>query len=1200
MWQSLWQRLFRARLSGTVKRPSPRPRRTVLRLEYLEDRLTPSNDFTATISGTTLTVTESQGFNITIANSGTFQEFTITSSSGETATTTSPVRAITVNLGASSSSSSASPQLLTLAGTASAEITLPGGLTITGSTGNKEISADQVYLPGSAALNITLSGTGTEDTTFTDSNIGGAATVSHTGTGNTTFTITTSSSNATETNNWGSLSITNGTGSDVNTIQDTDFSGSVTINNGAGATGDTSQFGGSHNVFSALNNNGLLSITGGLSISTTSGQSDSEVYDYNVQGGVNINAGAGITGQTQANFIGLENNQTTSGSGLPDIGGNTVLSGTAVAGLSSGLTVDVGGSTGNDFPIALHGNLTIDATGSGAANVTLNDISAASSSTTAINLGTTTASTTSTSNDIVNVYGDQATATFGTLNVTSFASGTNTVNLQTQDGTLYIAGSSTITFNAGTDKVNVGSDANTGVIQTVGAFGVSTAHGDTANITTVAQDGDFGGLNFQMYNGNATTTFTDDNVSGAATVDHTGTTGTTNFTIGVNSTYNTNLLNNWNSLSITNGTASDTNSITDTDFGGNVAIVNGTTTTNNTGGFGGSQTSFSAAKNQGLLTVSGSLSIATSGGPSNTQVYDYNVHGGLDINAGNGITGGPANFIGIENKQTVAGSGMPVIGGSSTISGGGPAGTGLTIEIGTNGSSDYPIALHGNLAIDAGSATGSAAQAFPVSITLDDINGISGTTDSISLGSNTSGDVVNIFGDKTTATLGSLTLTSAATGANTINLQTQQGTLDFAGTGGTSGEAMFSFSNGIDSVNVGSDAEKGIVQTAGNFGVGGAASSITTTAANSTFGGLNFDFTGTATAIPTTTFTDVNVTGPATVTQNGTTSFTVATSGSNTNALNTWDNLTITGGTGSDNTSITDTDFTGNVTINTGAGATNDTAQFGGSHTVLSAANNKGLLTIDGNLSISTTSGQSDSEVYDYNVHGSVSITTGAGIKNQADPNLVGIEDHQTNKGSGVPVIGGSVTINGTTVAASTASAGPNLAIDLGTDGSSSGDFPLDILGSLTITAAGTGAATIDANDLNVANGTTTITLNSTTSNDQVSIQGQSVTSVYDNLTITSNATGDNTFALQDAKGTMQVTGVAKVTLGPGNDTLDLAADSGNPNGFSGATLEFFGTTASTFNGGGGTNQLFGSGAVGNTLFFTTKPTVENFGGASL
>ncbi len=536
MWKALWYRLVARRAPAAVKHPI---RRAVLRLERLEDRLTPS-DLTGSIKGTTLTLNESgSNDSITITNAGSFQMFSVTSSGGTNYTTPTPVTKIVLNL-------SGSGNTVTLDGTTNnGVISLSGGLTITGGSGNT-ISADEVYLPGSAALNISLGGGAADNTTFTDCNVGGAATIHNTGSGDTSFTITTSSNNKAAYNSWGSLSITNGSGTDNNTIQDTDFAHGVNISNGAG---------GSSTVFSAHNSKGLLSVGGNLSISTTSGQSDSEVYDYNVQGGVNINAGTGGSG---ASIIGLESKQTNAL--LPAIGGSTSLSG----GGSGGLSVDVGGTVGNDYPIVLHGNLAIATSGTGADNITLNDITAVVSSLTSINLGS------ASNGDTVNIYGDQATATLGSLSITAAGNGTNTFNLQTQKGTLYVAGSAMFSFNGGTQNVNVGNTQNSGIVQTTGNFGVG---GSPTSVTTIAQDDVFGGLNFAMVNGTANTTFTDDTVTGAAVVNHTGS-GNTSLTINVSSS-NANLLNNWNSLSITNGTGQDINSITDTDFGGNVSINNG-------------------------------------------------------------------------------------------------------------------------------------------------------------------------------------------------------------------------------------------------------------------------------------------------------------------------------------------------------------------------------------------------------------------------------------------------------------------------------------------------------------------------------------------------------------------------------------------------------------------------------------------------
>src|SRR5262249_25516973 len=155
-----------------------------------------------------------------------FQKFTISTTAGNTinnnftsVTTPIAITAIVVNLGAGADS-------LIFDGSAG-NINLPGGLTITGTTGDKTIAAQNLYLLNKSALRITMAGNGALTTSFTDVDVTGNATLSHVGTGNTSFTLTTSSSNAAALNNWGGLSITNGIGADTNTINDTNFAGSV-------------------------------------------------------------------------------------------------------------------------------------------------------------------------------------------------------------------------------------------------------------------------------------------------------------------------------------------------------------------------------------------------------------------------------------------------------------------------------------------------------------------------------------------------------------------------------------------------------------------------------------------------------------------------------------------------------------------------------------------------------------------------------------------------------------------------------------------------------------------------------------------------------------------------------------------------------------------------------------------------------------
>ena len=87
--------------------------------------------------------------------------------------------------------------------------TLPAGLTIAGTSGNKTITIlDTRLLSGS--LTVSLTGNGTETSTFTDVRVG-AASISHRGAGDSSVTINVSG-NAKALNHWGSLSIKSGIG----------------------------------------------------------------------------------------------------------------------------------------------------------------------------------------------------------------------------------------------------------------------------------------------------------------------------------------------------------------------------------------------------------------------------------------------------------------------------------------------------------------------------------------------------------------------------------------------------------------------------------------------------------------------------------------------------------------------------------------------------------------------------------------------------------------------------------------------------------------------------------------------------------------------------------------------------------------------------------------------------------------------------
>jgi hypothetical protein len=408
-------------------------------------------DVLATVKGTTLFLTKAAPGNttLTITHSASFQGLTVTAggatvlNSGQTSfTTPGPITNLVVSLGAGDDS-------LTIDGTASGAITLPAGLTITGTSANKTITVLNTRVL-SGNLTVSLTGNGAETCTFTDVSVGGAGSISHPGVGATSVTIN-ASGNAKALNRWGSLSIKDGTGADTNAISDTDFSGNVTINNGPGdnsPASDTGTHAGSFTKISAGVEQALGTIGGSLVVSTLSGQSDTQLNDYNVVLSVTIGTGAGIKNQSAGSFVGIENAATVTGTaGMPSIGGSVTINGTAVAGLAPGLLIDLG--TANPFTIG--GRLTHNAVGTGSASITLQDLRVLGA--TAITLGS------QTHGDTLSVQGATTTALFNAFSVVSLATGANTFTIQDQAGKTDFAGAVSYQLGAGNDTLNLAADA---------------------------------------------------------------------------------------------------------------------------------------------------------------------------------------------------------------------------------------------------------------------------------------------------------------------------------------------------------------------------------------------------------------------------------------------------------------------------------------------------------------------------------------------------------------------------------------------------------------------------------------------------------------------------------------------------------------------------------------------------------------------
>jgi hypothetical protein len=417
-------------------------------LEALEDRLTPSN-VSATVSGATLTIAETSGddvLTVTAAGNGTLA---VTTAAGNTinnslSTFTTPVAiaALTIHL-------STGNDLLTLDGVTNGAITLAGNLDITGTGGNKTITATGVQLEGTSNLTVSLTGNGDEVSAFNNVVVPGAASFSHPGVGNTSLALNTSVAPIAN-EQWGSLTINNGQGSDAAAIDCIDFAGNVTINNGPGAAGVTGGFGGSLDFLGDVVNHttGPATIGGNLVITTASGEAAAELYRYNVTGNANISTGPGIANQTVKNFVSIAG---------AVIGGNTTITGTTVSGASPGLEVDLIGT--------VNGKLSITANGTGSADVTLTDLSVPNGNTT-ISLGS------HTSGDVVTFVCSIGQARFNSLNINSAAGGDNAFGFQESaafPAGMVFAGAVNVQLGPGNDSLSFYSFGIPGTLSFLGS-----------------------------------------------------------------------------------------------------------------------------------------------------------------------------------------------------------------------------------------------------------------------------------------------------------------------------------------------------------------------------------------------------------------------------------------------------------------------------------------------------------------------------------------------------------------------------------------------------------------------------------------------------------------------------------------------------------------------------------------------------------
>jgi hypothetical protein len=420
-------------------------------LECLETRLTPAN-VTTSISGTILTLTKTGGDDaITIINTGTtpalFGRLTVSTTAGNTINggpgpfnTPGRITGVTVNLGAGS-------DVVTFDGVSNGRIDLSNNLSINGSGGNKAITVQSTTLQGAAALGINLTGNGNENTTLTDDNVAGATAINHAGIGDTTVRVNTTGAPGPvgqSINNFGSLTINNGQGSDSTQISDTNFAGGITINNGAGNPANTGFGGGSDNDLFAANAGQLLTVGGGVTITTASGEADAEINDYNVNGSINVSTGAGVA--NQENFVGVENNRSITA--RPVIGGSVSVTGVTNTGnVFTGLGVVLGNTLTPAEGLVINGGVTIKASGTGTVFPRIRGAQIAGG----------TSITISGQGDESVTFSD--TSVHGAVGISHLNTGNTTVTVNTVNDTQNNWGGLTITNGVGSDSTQI-SDTN--------------------------------------------------------------------------------------------------------------------------------------------------------------------------------------------------------------------------------------------------------------------------------------------------------------------------------------------------------------------------------------------------------------------------------------------------------------------------------------------------------------------------------------------------------------------------------------------------------------------------------------------------------------------------------------------------------------------------------------------------------------------
>jgi hypothetical protein len=260
-------------------------------IELLEPRITPSNVL-AVVSGHTLKITGTTGDDSVVITEVTGSAFYVDPGAtgdtvnGQTGGVSFPTSITGMNIALFDGNDSVSFS------DGLSHIVLTGSVTITGGHGSKAIGGDNLTIGGNLTILNGDAGTGTNITGFSNLQVNGSMTVTSKG-GNTNLTLTRSFGGVSSIN--GNFAVSNGTGADDLTLKDMNIGGTVSVNNGLPSAGYNA---GSFNILNSQNTNFPSQFGKSISVTFLEGNSAVNISDAVVAGNVAINTGNVFAGST--------------------------------------------------------------------------------------------------------------------------------------------------------------------------------------------------------------------------------------------------------------------------------------------------------------------------------------------------------------------------------------------------------------------------------------------------------------------------------------------------------------------------------------------------------------------------------------------------------------------------------------------------------------------------------------------------------------------------------------------------------------------------------------------------------------------------------------------------------------------------------------------------------------------------------------